>query len=76
MEPLQRLLELATTNGAITQVAHKSAKLRISMYVDDATIFLNPIKEEVKELASPRNLWFCFWLGGEHEQKCMLSYQM
>ena len=51
MEPLQRLLELATTNGAITQVAHRSAKLRISMYADDAAIFLNPILEEVREVA-------------------------
>ena len=51
MEPLQRLLELAATNGAITLVAHRSAKLRISIYADDAAIFLNPAMEEVREVA-------------------------
>jgi len=52
MEPFHRLLELATTSGRLTTIAHMCAKLRISMYADDATIFLNPVKEEVKELAS------------------------
>ena len=52
MEPFHRLLELATTSGRLTPIAHMCAKLRISMYADDATIFLNPVKEEVKELAS------------------------
>ena len=52
MEPLHRLLELATSNGSLTPIAHRCAKLRISMYADDAAIFLNLVMEEVRELAS------------------------
>ena len=52
MESLHRLLELTTSNGSLTPIAHRCAKLRISMYADDAAIFLNPVMEEVRELAS------------------------
>lgn len=52
MEPLNKLLDLATANGHLTPIAHRCAKLRISMYADDAAIFLNLVMEEVRELAS------------------------
>jgi hypothetical protein len=47
MELLQRMLDQATSAGLLSPIQHKTAKLRISLYADDAAIFLNPIKEEV-----------------------------
>jgi hypothetical protein len=57
MEPLQKLLELATSNGDLSHIAHRSARLRISLHADDAAIFLNPVQEEVTEVASPLNVF-------------------
>lgn len=47
MEPLQRLLEIYTQAGLLTPLNLRSAKIRVSLYADDAAIFLNPVKEEV-----------------------------
>jgi hypothetical protein len=47
MEPLQRLLELATSEQMLSPINNRAAKLRVSLYADDASIFLNPVKEEV-----------------------------
>ena len=49
MEPLQRLFELATRDGDLTPFTRSSAKLRLTLYADDAAIFLNPTKEDVQE---------------------------
>jgi hypothetical protein len=48
MEPLQRLLDLATRDQLLSPVQNRAAKLRLSLYADDAAIFLNPVKEEVQ----------------------------
>jgi len=42
MDPLQRMLELATHNGAISPLPSTFARWRASLYADDAAIFLNP----------------------------------
>jgi hypothetical protein len=42
INPLQRLFERATRIGLLHPVQHRSVKLRVSLYADDATIFLNP----------------------------------
>jgi hypothetical protein len=47
MDPLQRLLDMATQQGILTPVPPVAAKWRTSMYADDAAIFINPIKEDV-----------------------------
>lgn len=47
MEPLQRIMELATRDGLLSPINHRAASLRTSLYADDATIFLKPIKEEI-----------------------------
>jgi hypothetical protein len=47
-EPLQRLLDLATVEQLLTPINNRAAKLRMSMYADDAAIFLNPIKEDLQ----------------------------
>ena len=47
MDPLQRLLNMATQQGIITPLPLAVAKWRTSLYADDAAIFINPIKEDV-----------------------------
>jgi len=48
IDPLQRLLELATQHGILSPLPPAAARWRISMYADDAAIFLNPIKEDLE----------------------------
>jgi hypothetical protein len=46
IDPLQRLFERATRIGLLHPVQHRSVKLRVSLYADDAAIFLNPSPQE------------------------------
>lgn len=46
-DPLQKLLQLATQEGVLQPIQNETAKLRISMYADDAALFLNPTQQEV-----------------------------
>lgn len=55
--PLQRLLDLATAENLLTPIANRAAKLRISLYADDATIFLNPKQQEVEVDAEILNIF-------------------
>jgi hypothetical protein len=48
MDPLQRLLELATQQGILTPLPLTIAKWRTSIYADDMTIFINPLREDVE----------------------------
>lgn len=48
MEPLQLMLNKATDEGMLTPICNRKAKLRISLFVDDAAIFLNPVSAEVE----------------------------
>jgi len=48
MEPLQIMLLKATEQGMLTPICNRKAKLRISLFADDATIFLNPVQQEVE----------------------------
>ena len=50
MDPLQRLLDMATHQGILTPLPPVAAKWRTSMYADDAAIFINPIKEDVEAI--------------------------
>jgi mannosylglycoprotein endo-beta-mannosidase len=51
MEPLQRLLDLATRDGLMSPINNRIARLRASLYADDAAIFVNPIKQDIQVLA-------------------------
>jgi hypothetical protein len=51
MEPLNRLLELATIEGLLSPINNKMAKLRMSMYADDTAVFVNPVREEIQVVA-------------------------
>lgn len=46
-DPLQRILGKATELGVLTKLRGRTARLRTSMYVDDAIIFVNPPREDV-----------------------------
>ena len=50
MDPLQRLLELATQHGILSPLPSAAARWRISMYADDAAIFINPIKDDLEAI--------------------------
>lgn len=47
IDTLQRLFELATEQGDLSLLRGRQARLRLSLYADDAALFLNPLKEEV-----------------------------
>ena len=47
MDTLHRLFKLATLEGNLSELRARHAKLRLSLYADDAALFLNPHKEEV-----------------------------
>ena len=51
IDPLQRLLNMATERGLLSKLRGRHAQLRTSMYADDAIVFLNP-KKDVSNLAS------------------------
>lgn len=47
MDVLNRIFELATEDGYLTPLKGREAKLRLSLYVDDAVIFTNPCREDI-----------------------------
>lgn len=47
IDTLQRLFEIATEQGDLSQLRGRNAKLRLSLYADDAALFVNPCKEDV-----------------------------
>lgn len=51
MEPLQRLFQIAATEGLLSPLHNRVPGLRISLYADDAAVFVKPIKEEVNVVA-------------------------
>jgi hypothetical protein len=48
MELLQLMLNKATEQGLLSPICNRNAKLRISLFAQDAAIFLNPVGEEVQ----------------------------
>ena len=47
IDTLHRLFVLATEEGELTELRGRHASIRLSLYGDDAALFLNPRKEEV-----------------------------
>jgi hypothetical protein len=52
IDPLQRLLELATQSGILAPIRSRATRCRISLYADDAGIFVNPLKEELQVITA------------------------
>ena len=55
IDPLQRIMELAIEMGALTKLRGKSPHLRISMYADDAALFVAPLQDDIRTLANILN---------------------
>ncbi len=51
IDPLQRILSKATELGVISKLRGRTTRLRISMYADDAVIFINPTRGDVTAFA-------------------------
>ena len=49
IDPLQKILDLAMQHGILKPLALTTAKLRTSLYADDAAIFLNPNRQDFKQ---------------------------
>lgn len=50
IDPLQWLIDAATEQGILAPLPGRDARLRVSLYADDAVIFANPDKQEVDTL--------------------------
>lgn len=58
IDAMQKILELATEEGVLSPLRGRCAKMRLSLYADDAVIFLNPDQQEVTSLFQHSgNLW-------------------
>ena len=47
LEPLLKLLELATENQVLSPLRLGTARMRASFYADDAALLVNPLKEDI-----------------------------
>jgi hypothetical protein len=47
IDVLNNILQMATQQGFLSKLKGRQAKLRISMYADDAVIFTNPAKDDI-----------------------------
>ena len=52
IDPLNRTLQLATEQGLLQPLPESLATLRLSLYADDAAIFLAPTAHDISNLAS------------------------
>ena len=52
IDPLNRTLEIATEEGLLQPLPDNLASLRVSLYADDAAIFLVPNANDISNLAS------------------------
>jgi hypothetical protein len=50
IDPLQRILQIATYKGLLSKLNGRMARFRVSMYADDAVIFLKPTSMDVDNL--------------------------
>jgi hypothetical protein len=51
MEPLHRLLDLASGAGILTKLRGKKCTFRASLYADDVALFINPTLQDVQGLS-------------------------
>lgn len=52
IDPLQQLLNLATSHGLLHKVRGHGSTVRTSLYTDNAAVFVKPIKDDVANLAT------------------------
>jgi uncharacterized protein YheU (UPF0270 family) len=47
IDTLQYVLKSATDRGLLSPLRDRTAQIRLSLYADNAVVFINPIKQEV-----------------------------
>jgi hypothetical protein len=47
MDTLNRIFDIATEEGSLSPLKGRQARLRLSLYADDAVIFTNPKREDI-----------------------------
>jgi hypothetical protein len=72
MEPLQWLLVLATAYGLLSPINNRMARLRISLYADDAVVFVNPVKEELQIVSELLDIFGTVSGLGTNRNKCVV----
>jgi hypothetical protein len=50
IEPLHRLLEIATNEGILSKIKGRHCTFRTSLYADDVALFLNPTQQDIAGL--------------------------
>jgi len=50
MDPIQRILDRATTQGLLTPIGADPIKIRRSLYADDAALFIKPTQHDLANL--------------------------
>lgn len=48
LQPLKRLLTITENESTLSPIQGRTAKLRISLYADDAVMFVNTVREEIE----------------------------
>jgi retron-type reverse transcriptase len=52
IDPLQKILELATHHNLLHKIRGRGTIIRTSLYADDAAVFMHPKKEDIKNLSA------------------------
>ena len=52
IDPLHKILDLATCKGIIHKIRGRGTMVRTSLYADDAAVFMAPIKSDIDNLAT------------------------
>jgi hypothetical protein len=52
MDPLQRLVHIATEKGIMHPISPRARGIKASLYADDAAIFVSPVKQDITALKS------------------------
>ena len=52
IDPLQRLLDLATRKKLLHRIRGRGVMVRTSLYADDAAVFLAPIKKDIDDFSA------------------------
>lgn len=52
MELMQKMFEIAATHGLLSPLAQRGTSQRVSMFVDDVTIFIKPHLTDLQTYAS------------------------
>ena len=77
MDLLQLMLQRATEQGLLTPISSRKARMRTSLFADDAAIFVNPVRQEVSTMKSYLDkLWGGLWSTNKHPEKRSLPIQV